>query len=190
MSHEIRTPMNAIIGLTHLLRRDGDPAQAGQLDKIDGAGRHLLSIINDILDLSKIEAGRLHWKAPTFPLIAVLDTSLDDRPNGAAKGLRSRSTPTPSRSGCAATRRGCARPAQLRRQRRQVHRAGRHRPARRLLETTASPAGALRGEDTGIGIAADNTGRLFQAFEQADPRPRASTAAPAWGWPSPAAWRN
>jgi two-component system sensor histidine kinase/response regulator len=67
MSHEIRTPMNAIIGLTHLLRRDGvDAAQAARLDKIDGAGRHLLSIINDILDLSKIEAGRLQLERPTF----------------------------------------------------------------------------------------------------------------------------
>ncbi|MBV5267527.1 MAG: PAS domain S-box protein, partial [Burkholderiaceae bacterium] len=54
MSHEIRTPMNAIIGLNHLLRRAGvTPAQAIRLDKIEGASRHLLSIINDVLDLSK-----------------------------------------------------------------------------------------------------------------------------------------
>ena len=61
MSHEIRTPMNAIIGLTHLLQRAGPtPASRRErLDKIDSAGQHLLAIINDILDLSKIEAGRL-----------------------------------------------------------------------------------------------------------------------------------
>jgi PAS domain S-box-containing protein len=60
MSHEIRTPMNAIIGLTHLLRKKSDnPDQIDKLEKISAAGHHLLGIINDILDLSKIEAGQL-----------------------------------------------------------------------------------------------------------------------------------
>ncbi len=60
MSHEIRTPVNAIIGMTHLLRRTSlDARQTAQLDKIDAAGRHLLQVINDILDISKIEAGKL-----------------------------------------------------------------------------------------------------------------------------------
>jgi len=74
MSHEIRTPMNAIIGLTHLLRRDGaTPPQSERLSKIDGAAQHLLSIINDVLDLSKIEAGRLELEQRDFALAAVLD---------------------------------------------------------------------------------------------------------------------
>jgi PAS domain S-box-containing protein len=61
MSHEIRTPMNAILGMAHLMRRGGvTTKQAEQLDKMDGAARHLLAIINDILDLSKIEAGKFH----------------------------------------------------------------------------------------------------------------------------------
>jgi hypothetical protein len=60
MSHEIRTPLNAITGMAHLIRRAGlDAEQAARLDKIDTAGRHLLEVINDILDLSKIEAGKL-----------------------------------------------------------------------------------------------------------------------------------
>ncbi len=60
MSHEIRTPMNAIIGLTRLLRRKAETAeQIDKLDKVTAAGQHLLHIINDILDLSKIEAGKL-----------------------------------------------------------------------------------------------------------------------------------
>ena len=60
MSHEIRTPMNAILGMAALLRRSGvTPAQADKLEKIDNAGKHLLAIISDILDLSKIEAGKL-----------------------------------------------------------------------------------------------------------------------------------
>jgi signal transduction histidine kinase/ActR/RegA family two-component response regulator len=60
MSHEIRTPLNAIAGMATLLRREGvTPQQEARLDKIEVAGRHLLEIINDILDLSKIEAGKL-----------------------------------------------------------------------------------------------------------------------------------
>ncbi|MCV2355829.1 response regulator [Paucibacter sp. B2R-40] len=69
MSHEIRTPMNAILGLNYLLRRD-DPApeQVPRLDKIANAGQHLLSLINDILDLSKIEAGRVQLERIDFHL--------------------------------------------------------------------------------------------------------------------------
>ena len=74
MSHEIRTPMNAIIGLTHLLRRaEQAPEQAERLGKIDTAANHLLAVINDILDISKIEAGKLELEHANFPLGAVLD---------------------------------------------------------------------------------------------------------------------
>jgi PAS domain S-box-containing protein len=67
MSHEIRTPMNAIIGLTHLLRRGThDPRQTEQLAKINDAAQHLLTIINDILDISKIEAGKLTMEITDF----------------------------------------------------------------------------------------------------------------------------
>ena len=59
MSHEIRTPLNGILGMANLLRRKGvTPDQADRLDKIDTSAKHLLAIINDILDLSKIEAGK------------------------------------------------------------------------------------------------------------------------------------
>ena len=74
MSHEIRTPMNAIIGLTHLLRRASPtPQQQDRLQKIDGSCRHLLAIINDVLDLAKIEAGRLELESTDFHLSSVLD---------------------------------------------------------------------------------------------------------------------
>lgn len=67
MSHEIRTPMNAIIGLTHLLRRDRiTPTQSEKLSRIAGAADHLLAVINDILDLSKIEAGKLELESANF----------------------------------------------------------------------------------------------------------------------------
>ncbi|WP_079435469.1 ATP-binding protein [Zoogloea sp. LCSB751] len=74
MSHEIRTPMNAIIGLTHLLRRDlAEPRHIDRLSKISGAAHHLLGIINDILDLSKIEAGRLELESVDFEVGRIID---------------------------------------------------------------------------------------------------------------------
>jgi PAS domain S-box-containing protein len=74
MSHEIRTPMNAIIGLTYLLQRDiTEPTQAARLAKVAGAAKHLLGIINDILDLSKIEAGRLILEETAINVTAILN---------------------------------------------------------------------------------------------------------------------
>lgn len=74
MSHEIRTPMNTIIGLTYLLRQSClPPAQSAHLDKIDAAGQHLLAIINDVLDLSKIESGRVQLEQTDFAISTVLD---------------------------------------------------------------------------------------------------------------------
>jgi len=78
MSHEIRTPMNAIIGLTHLMARDThDTLQQERLSKIDNAARHLLQVINDVLDLSKIEAGKLELEQLTFSLDALLGRTFD-----------------------------------------------------------------------------------------------------------------
>ena len=73
MSHEIRTPMNAILGLSHLLRRETrDALQHERLDGIGNAARHLLRVINDILDLSKVEAGKLELERIDFSLQALL----------------------------------------------------------------------------------------------------------------------
>ena len=74
MSHEIRTPMNAIIGLSRLMSGTlADPRQADRIGKIERAGEHLLGIINDILDLSKIESGRLTLERLEFHLPELLD---------------------------------------------------------------------------------------------------------------------
>ncbi len=74
MSHEIRTPMNAILGLTHLLRRDiTEPGQAARLGQVASSARHLLGIVNDILDMSKIEADRLSLEDAPLNLSVVLD---------------------------------------------------------------------------------------------------------------------
>ncbi len=75
MSHEIRTPMNAIIGMTHLtLKTKLTPTQTDYLQKVMRSARLLLGIINDILDLSKIEAGRLVIEPQDFDLDGLLDT--------------------------------------------------------------------------------------------------------------------
>jgi len=70
MSHELRTPLNAIIGVSEMLREDAEALKQDTepLDRVLGAGRHLLALINDILDLSKIEAGRMELQIETFPL--------------------------------------------------------------------------------------------------------------------------
>jgi signal transduction histidine kinase len=75
MSHELRTPLNAIIGVTEMLREDAESLNQDlePLDRVLGAGRHLLALINDILDLSKIEAGRMELNLASFSLAPVID---------------------------------------------------------------------------------------------------------------------
>ncbi len=75
MSHEIRTPMNAIIGLNSLAMRNQDlPAETREyLDKIGGSARHLLGLINDILDMSRIESGRVVLRKEEFSLRSLLE---------------------------------------------------------------------------------------------------------------------
>ena len=78
MNHEIRTPMNAIIGLTHLLRRSvSEPKQAEQLDMITDAAQHLLVLLNDILDMSEIEAGRLQIEEDDFDIEQLVDNIIN-----------------------------------------------------------------------------------------------------------------
>ncbi len=78
MSHEIRTPMNAIIGLTHLMERDAREAdQRDRLQKVGASARHLMRLIDDVLDLSKIEAGRLGLEEVEFSLDRVIERSFE-----------------------------------------------------------------------------------------------------------------
>jgi signal transduction histidine kinase len=75
MSHELRTPLNAIIGVSEMLREDTEAAKQDTepLDRVLGAGRHLLALINDILDLSKIEAGRMELHLDSFALAPLIE---------------------------------------------------------------------------------------------------------------------
>jgi PAS domain S-box-containing protein len=172
MSHEIRTPLNAIIGLTHLMRRNEiPPEQTQRLDKIDGAGQHLLAIINDILDLSKIEAGRLELESIDFHLATVLDNvqSIMAEP-AQAKGLRLcvdydsvplwlYGDPTRLRQALINYVSNAVKFTEK----------GSIELRARLLERSDDELW-IRFEvaDTGIGITPEKAAHLFQAFEQAD----------------------
>ncbi|MCM8611425.1 PAS domain S-box protein [Accumulibacter sp.] len=172
MSHEIRTPMNAILGLTHLLRRDATSSPAiDRLGKIDGAARHLLAVINDILELSKIEAGKCELAAHDFALGAVLDHVAHlIGGDAAAKGLRVRTdgdhVPQWLRGDLTRLRQCLLNYAgnavKFTQQGEIVLRA-------RLIDSDSDRSLVrFEVEDSGSGIAADVLPRLFQAFEQAD----------------------
>ncbi|MEF8749155.1 MAG: PAS domain S-box protein [Candidatus Accumulibacter propinquus] len=172
MSHEIRTPMNVIIGLTHLLQRAGaTPEQVKRLKNIEGASRHLLSIINDILDLSKIEADRLQLDSTDFHLPAIFDNVVTiigeaARNKGLSIEIDSDAVPPWLRGD----------PMRLRQA--LLNYAG------NAVKFTEKGVIVLRAkvlqqsgddllvrfavEDQGIGIAPEKVGRLFRAFEQAD----------------------
>ncbi|MFN4279705.1 ATP-binding protein [Thermosynechococcus sp.] len=91
MSHELRTPLNAILGFSQILLSDRTlaPAQRQTLEKINRSGEHLLGLINDVLDMAKIEAGRVTLQETTFDLRRMLQTLKDMlKVRAEAKGLR------------------------------------------------------------------------------------------------------
>jgi len=92
MSHELRTPLNSILGFTELLQQQIHgpltAKQARYVDNIHKSGKHLLTLINDLLDLSKVEAGRLELYLEPFDLQELLEAILADiQPQASAKGL-------------------------------------------------------------------------------------------------------
>ncbi|GAP37655.1 response regulator [Piscinibacter sakaiensis] len=175
MSHEIRTPLNALMGMVHLLRGEvSEPVAAQRLRVVDEAANHLLHLLDEVLDLSRIESGKLRLEAIDFALDALIDRSLalvEGQARG--KGL--------------ALRRDGAVPAGL------VLRGDPTRLSQALLNllgnavkftergevrlacaVTPEPGEparcrvALTVHDSGIGIAPERQAHIFSAFEQAD----------------------
>ena len=172
MSHEIRTPINAILGFARVLQRSPLSAeQRERLDKLGTAGAHLLAIINDILELSKIEAGKLVLEHVNFPLLGLLDgvRSLIGE-QATAKGLAIEI----DRGDAPAWLRGDPtrlRQAVLNFATNAVKFTERGKVVLRArVEQEDGPRVLLRFEvtDSGIGIPADKQHALFEAFEQVD----------------------
>jgi two-component system cell cycle sensor histidine kinase PleC len=173
MSHELRTPLNAIIGFSQIVRDEmfgpvGSPRYKGYMVDIEGSGQHLLGIINDILDIAKIEANRMtlsrEWVDPAdFIAEAVSVTCGHPRALGVAIEVEAPAS-------------GALVYADARMMRQTVinllSNAVKHSlpgsPVR--VRTIVTPGGRLQIEviDQGAGIPADMLDKVFEAFEQAD----------------------
>ncbi|MBL8485770.1 MAG: PAS domain-containing protein [Rhodocyclaceae bacterium] len=172
MSHEIRTPLNAITGMAHLIRRSGlTPQQAAQLDKLESAGGHLLEIINAILDLSKIEAGRFELAREPVrigQIVGSVTSMIQERLRAKGIELAVEIHPLPAGLVGDATRlRQCLL--------NYATNAAKFTAAGRVTIRISADGSETRPvpvrfevQDTGIGIAAEALPRLFSAFEQAD----------------------
>ena len=177
MSHELRTPLNSLLILARLLAQNPGgnltTKQVEYANVIHSAGSDLLQLINDILDLSKVEVGRMDIHPERFTLHALLDDiQATFQPLTAEKGLDLRGRPGLGRAGGdvhrpAAAAPGAGQPAV---QRGQVH-LGRARSSSGSGAAAGPPgeaAVAFSVTDTGIGIAPENLDAIFGAFEQGD----------------------
>jgi signal transduction histidine kinase/DNA-binding response OmpR family regulator len=174
MSHELRTPMNAIIGYSEMLiedaEADGNQQGLSDLQKIRAAGKHLLSLINNILDLSKIEAGKMDLYFETFPVAEMVQEVVSTIQPLVEKNANTLKMECPADLGamradltkvrqglfnllsnaCKFTRKGTV-------------------TLRIVRETTDGIRWILfHVSDTGIGMTPEQMGKLFQAFTQAD----------------------
>ena len=173
MSHEIRTPMNAILGLAHLMLRDSrDELLRDRLTKVENAARHLLQVINDILDLSKIEAGKMQLEDVDFDLDGLLARAMDliaepAREKGLEVGL-GRDDALPRHLRGDPTRLSQALINLLSNAVKFTSRGS----VRLQAGILGGDAGGLRVRfevrDTGVGVPPERVAALFDAFEQAD----------------------
>jgi signal transduction histidine kinase/CheY-like chemotaxis protein/HAMP domain-containing protein len=173
MSHELRTPLNAIIGYSEILQEDaadnGQKQLIPDLKKIEGAGRHLLGLINDILDLSKVEAGKMDVFIEDVDISSLLDE------------VKSIITPLAAKNGNKLDLRLGDNLGSMRTDRTKVKQCLLNvlSNASKFTQDGKLTVEVLRLEedrptiqiaisDTGIGMSTEQLGRLFQAFSQAD----------------------
>jgi signal transduction histidine kinase/CheY-like chemotaxis protein len=174
MSHELRTPMNAIIGYSEMLQEEvgdaGHTEYSGDLQKISAAGKHLLALINDILDLSKIEAGKMTVYLERFEVARMLDDVVATvQPLVSRRGNRLEVTCAPD---CGSMRSDLTKVRQTLFN--LLSNASKFTDKGRIgLEAVrhAGPDGAqitFRVQDSGIGMTPAQLAKLFQPFTQAD----------------------
>jgi PAS domain S-box-containing protein len=172
MSHEIRTPMNAIIGLTHLLLRDRPtPPQEARLAKVYDAAEHLLHIINDVLDLSKIDAGKFVIEEADFVLAELMARCLalvSDEAQAKGLALHSQAEALPAVVRGDATRLSQALVNLLGNAVKFTERGHVVLRAEREPGSAGELLVRFSVEDTGIGVVTGQSDSLFGAFEQAD----------------------
>ena len=174
MSHELRTPLNAVIGLAALLKEDAEDDDLEDykepLDRIHTAGNHLLELINDVLDVSKIEAGKMDFHVEEFQLSKVLDEVVKTSQHLAETNNNELIVDCPAEietiksditrvrqivfnlisNACKFTKDG------------QIHLSVKAR------ELNSKKFVSIEVRDTGIGMTVDQMGKLFSSFTQAD----------------------
>jgi signal transduction histidine kinase/DNA-binding response OmpR family regulator len=173
MSHELRTPMNAILGYSEMLIEEAEDVDSASLvadlQKINVAGKHLLALINDVLDLSKIEAGKMTLFVESFDVPAMLAEAVSTitplvEKNGNVLDVRCPTDAGTMRADLTKVRQTLFN---------LLSNATKFTSNGRILievERQVSTAGDLlifRVSDTGIGMTEDQMGRLFEAFSQA-----------------------
>jgi signal transduction histidine kinase/CheY-like chemotaxis protein len=174
MSHELRTPLNAIIGYSEMLMEDAEAEdrheQTVDLERITAAGRHLLRLINDVLDLSRIEAGRLELQIETFSIDAIVsEVAATCEPLVAKNGNRMivrRPELLGEMQGDATKLRQCA--LNLLSNAAKFTENGEVSFEARREATEQGEELVLVVRDNGIGIAQEHLSRLFHNFSQAD----------------------
>jgi signal transduction histidine kinase len=172
MSHELRTPLNAIIGVSEMLREDAEAAKQDlePLDRVLGAGRHLLALINDILDLSKIEAGRMELHLESFALAPLIEGVIKTIEPLAAKNANQVTVNCDGAIGTLHADQMRLRQAMLNlmSNANKFTEKGIITIAARQRQEGGRDWVTIAVTDTGIGMTAEQMGRLFQEFSQAD----------------------
>jgi GAF domain-containing protein len=171
MSHELRTPLNAILGVTEMLREDAESLNQDlePLDRVLGAGRHLLALINDILDLSKIEAGRMDLHLESFAVAPLINDVVKTIEPLAAKNANQVTVRCDSATGTLHADQMRLRQALLNLL------SNANKFTEKGTITIAAHQGQENGRDwvtvavsdTGIGMTPEQMGKLFQEFAQA-----------------------
>ena len=174
MSHELRTPLNAIIGYSEIMKEDaeddGDTRRAEDLDKVLNAARHLLGLINDVLDISKIEAGKMELFLETFDLTKLINEVIATASPLVSKKGNALAVDCPADIGAMhadATKLRQMLLNLLSNASKFTEKGTVTLKAVRIIEEEADYM-ELSVIDTGIGMTPEQLTRLFQAFSQAD----------------------